>query len=274
MIARVCVLSLIAILSVPAGARAVELDGAFTQGGLVVGRTDPGAEVRLDGTPIRVGGDGIFLLGFGRDAPASAELDVRAPSGGLERKQLVIKPRTYKISRIDGLPSRQVTPDPEALARIRADNAAIGEARRRDSDETGFLGGFSWPVVGRLSGVYGSQRILNGKPRSPHNGVDVAAAEGTDVRAPAAGVVALAYPDMFYTGKTLIIDHGHGLTSVYAHLDAISVKDGQRVAKGELIGKVGRTGRATGPHLHWGVTLRSTHLDPALLTGPMPKAEN
>lgn len=271
--ARVAALALAVILAAPSGANAVDLSGAFTQGGLVVGRTDPGAAVRLDGVPVRVGRDGIFLLGFGRDAPASAELDVRLPSGGHEREHVTIQPRQYQISRIDGLPSRQVTPDPEALARIHADSAAIGEARRHDSDETGFLGGFSWPVVGRVSGVYGSQRILNGKPRSPHNGVDVAAAEGADVRAPAAGVVTLAHLDMFYTGNTLILDHGHGLTSVYAHMNAIAVKDGQRVAKGDPIGKVGRTGRATGPHLHWGVTLHSTHLDPALLAGPMPAVE-
>lgn len=261
----------LAVASMPV--RALELDGAMTQGGLVVGRTVPGAEVRLDGKQVRVSDDGVFVLGFGRDAPGAAKLVVVVPDGGRDERMLDIEKRKYKISRIDGLPKKHVTPDPEAVKRIRADNAAIGTARKRDSEKTFFADEFSWPVRGRVSGVYGSQRILNGKPRSPHNGVDVAAPTGTVIAAPAAGVVVLAHPDMFYTGQTLMLDHGHGVTSVYAHMSETLVRPGQTVAKGQRIGKVGKTGRATGPHLHWGVTWFSTHLDPALLTGPMREPE-
>lgn len=250
---------------------AADLRGTFTQGGLVIGQAAPGSTVVFQGRRIPVGPDGSFLLGFGRDAKPRAELSVVAPDGTHDHRTLAIKQRQYKISRVDGLPRRHVTPDPKAVKRIRADNVLISRIRGLDSDVYGFLDGFAWPVQGRVSGVFGSQRILNGKPKSPHNGVDVAAPEGTLIRAPAAGVVAMTHDDMFYTGKTVMVDHGRGLTSVYAHMSAILVLDGQKVAKGDPIGRVGKSGRATGPHLHWGVTVRSTHLDPMLLTGPMPK---
>ncbi len=250
--------------------QAFELDGAFTQGGLVVGRTEPGSTVAVDGRPVRVSAGGRFILGFGRDAADRAVIEVSHPGGGTESRTIEVAKRQYPVQRIDGLPSAQVTPDTEALKRIKADNARIGEARTLDTDEPYFASGFAWPLVGRISGVFGSQRILNGEARRPHNGVDVAAPAGTLVRAPADGVVAMADEDMFFTGKTLMIDHGHGLTSVYAHMSAILVAEGRPVARGEPIGRTGMSGRATGPHLHWGVTLFATHLDPALLAAPMP----
>ena len=184
---------------------------------------------------------------------------------------LRITQREYKIQRIDGLPQKKVTPDPASVKRISIENAMIKKVRAVDTDRAYFASGFDWPVKGPISGVFGSQRVLNGKPKNPHNGVDVAAPQGTAIVAPADGVVALVHGDMFYTGKTVMIDHGHGLTSVYAHMSAILVKDGQKVTRGTPIGKIGKTGRVTGPHLHWGVTLFGTHLDPRLLTGPMPK---
>ncbi len=250
-------------------AQALELDGALTQGGLVVGRAAPGAQVAIEGRKVRVSKDGFFLMGFGRDAPAKVKLVVTRPDGGVQSRVLEVAGREYEIQRIDGLPKRQVTPNPKALLRIKADNAKIGAVRRLDTDRAYFVSGFAWPVRGRISGVYGSQRILNGKPKRPHNGVDIAAPRGEPVKAAADGAVALAHPDMFYTGKTMLIDHGHGLTSVYAHMSEILVAQGQWVAKGQVIGKVGASGRATGPHLHWGVTLKKTHLDPALLAGKM-----
>ncbi len=265
----VAAVATVAALSAAPLAADVSLDGAFVQGGLVIGRTEPGSRVALDGRPLRVSADGLFLIGFGRDAVPAARLVVRHADGRLTERRLDIARRTYEISRVDGLPERKVTPRPEDLERIKADNAKIAAARAADSAETFFEVGFAWPVKGRLSGVYGSQRILNGRPRSPHNGVDVAAPKGTPVAAVSGGRVALAEADMFLTGKTVMIDHGHGLTSVYAHMDAITVEKGQIVARGQPIGAVGMTGRATGPHLHWGVTLFRTHLDPALVAGPM-----
>ncbi|HER26318.1 MAG TPA: M23 family metallopeptidase [Rhodospirillales bacterium] len=253
----------------PTMAMALELTGNFTQGGLILGQTEIGSRIDLDGTPVKVGDDGRFLLGFGRDAKPQSELVVIGPNGLRGVRALKIEPRTYKVQRIDGLAKRKVTPDPEDTARIIADNKGIKRVRDTLSIRSDFLSGFIWPVRGPISGVFGSLRVLNGIPKNPHNGVDVAAPQGTVIVAPADGIVALAQNDMFYTGKTLMIDHGLGLTSVYAHMSAILVKEGDRVTQGTPIGKIGKTGRVTGPHLHWGVTLKRTHLDPMLLTGPM-----
>ena len=261
---------LVALLALPA--HALELNGVFKQGGLVVGQTEPGAMVMLNGEPIEVAPNGAFLIGFARNAKPDAVLDVVA-NGKTERRTLTIVPQNYKIQRIDGLPSRKVTPKPQDVARIQADNTKIGAVRRSMSLDPRFLSGFTWPVIGPISGVFGSQRILNGKPKSPHNGVDVAAPIGATITAPAGGVVALVHPDMFYTGKTVMVDHGLGLTTVYAHMDSIAVIEGQVVNQDEVLGTVGKTGRATGPHLHWGMTWKSTHLDPMLATGPMPKSD-
>ncbi len=246
------------------------LDGNMTQGGLVIGKAEPGARVSIGGTAVRVSGDGAFLIGFGRDAKPVVRLRVTHPDGTRTEKALNVAPRKYQVQRIDGLPSRQVTPTkPEDLKRIRQDNARIAAVRKLDSGRSDFASGFQWPATGPISGVFGSQRILNGKPRNPHNGVDIAAPRGSTVTAAADGTVALVHPDMFFTGKTVMIDHGHGLSSVYVHMDEILVTQGQRVTKGTPIGIVGKTGRTTGPHLHWGVSLFGTHLDPALLVGPM-----
>lgn len=258
------------LLTANAAAGTLSLDGPPIQGGLMIGSTDPGTKVTVEGRPVRVSGEGAFLVGFGRDAKKTVRLRLDHPDGTRTEKTLSVKGRDYQVQRIDGLPERQVTPrKPEDLARIRDDNAKIAEVRKMDTAQTWFASGFQWPAIGPISGVFGSQRILNGKPRRPHNGVDVAAPRGSTVTAAADGVVALVHPDMFYTGKTVMIDHGHGLSSVYVHMDGILVVDGQWVAKGTPIGIVGKTGRVTGPHLHWGVSLFGTHLDPALLAGPM-----
>lgn len=258
---------LILVFALPA--HALDLNGAFKQGGLVIGQTEPGAKVALDGEPVTVGANGVFVIGFARDAKPQAVLEVVNGAESVTRT-LTIKKQTYKIQRIDGLPERKVTPKPEDVKRIQSDNAKIWGVRGSMSSETRFLTGFKWPVKGPISGVFGSQRILNGKPRNPHNGVDVAAPTGTPIVAPADGVVALVHADMFYTGKTVMIDHGLGLTTVYAHMDSISVIEGQVLNQGDPIGTVGNTGRSTGAHLHWGMTWKSVHLDPMLATGPMP----
>ena len=194
------------------------------------------------------------------------------PDGRRERRVLRVEPRAYDIQRIDGLPPRKVTPrSKEDLARIEADVRMVRQARAIDDPRTDFLGGFRWPTTGRISGVYGSQRILNGEPRRPHFGIDIAAPTGTKVVAPADGVVTLVHPDMFFSGGTMIVDHGHGLSSAFLHLSRILVKQGERVVLGQPIAEVGSTGRSTGPHLDWRINLFDRRLDPSLLVGPMPR---
>ncbi len=253
----------------PLAAHELRLEGPLIQGGLVIGATEPDAEVRIDGRRVRVSAEGLFLIGFGRDEKGPVVQELRHADGGVTTRRLVIGPREYRLQRIDGLPAKMVTPDAESLARIQREGALIAAVRAKDNPEPLFAGGFVWPARGPISGVYGSQRILNGEPRRPHFGVDVAAPEGAPVTAPADGIVALAEGDLYYTGGTVMLDHGHGLTSVYSHMSAVAVTLGQRVAQGDIIGRVGATGRVTGAHLDWRVNLFKTRLDPALLVGPM-----
>jgi murein DD-endopeptidase MepM/ murein hydrolase activator NlpD len=260
---------LLLLVAVPARADEVTLTGPLVQGGLVIGRAPPGTSVVFDGRALRVGEDGRFLIGFGRDT-TSATLALTYPDGRRETRALAVQRRAWLVQRVDGLPPQTVTPDEAELQRIRDEAALVAEARRRDSAAPLFGTGFIWPAVGPISGVYGSQRILNGQPRAPHYGVDIAVPTGTPVMAAADGVVSLVHEDMFLTGKTLILDHGFGLNTVYYHLSAITVAPGQRVKQGETIGRVGATGRATGAHLHWGMNLFDIRLDPALVVPPMP----
>ncbi|MDX1434020.1 MAG: M23 family metallopeptidase [Gammaproteobacteria bacterium] len=254
-----------------AAADSLVLDGPLVQGGLVVGRTLPGARVELDGRAVRVSAQGVFLVGFDRDALPQALLEVELPDGTRERRELAVRARSYDIQRIDGLPPRQVTPSAEDLERIRREIALVKAARARDDARTDFLGGFQWPASGRITGVYGSQRILNGEPRRPHYGVDVAAPVGTEVVAPAAGVVTLTHDDMFFSGGTLIVDHGHGLSSSFLHLSEILVEEGDRVEQGQPIARIGASGRVTGAHLDWRMNLGDARVDPQLLVGPMAR---
>lgn len=252
-----------------------QLSGNFIQGGLVVGSAPPGSRVVQDGEPVRVSRHGDFLLGFDRDAAAESRLTVTLPSGEAVDKVLEVRPRDYRIQRIDGLPQGKVTPrSPEDLERIRRDAVAVKKARAQDDDRQDFLAGFDWPALGPISGVYGSQRILNGEPRRPHFGVDVAGPVGTPVHAPAGGIVTLADPDLFFSGGTLIIDHGHRLSSSFLHLHKLHVTVGQRVEKGDLIAEIGATGRVTGPHLDWRMSLRGRYVDPQLLAPPMPASSS
>jgi murein DD-endopeptidase MepM/ murein hydrolase activator NlpD len=183
---------------------------------------------------------------------------------------LDIATREYRIQRVEGVPQRTVTPDPADLERIRRESALVQAARKNSSSNTDFFAGFQWPVKGPISGVYGSQRVYNGVPGRPHYGVDVAVPKGTPVGAPAAGVVVLAEPDLFYSGGTIIIDHGAEVSSTFLHLSAVSVEVGSRVEAGDIVGQVGSTGRATGPHLDWRMNWRKQRVDPQLLVPPMP----
>ena len=249
----------------------VHLDGPRLQGGLLRGRVPPDSAVEYAGDAVRVSKDGWFLVGFGRDAPPEAELVVVFPDGRREQQVLKVDRREYDIQHIDGLPARKVTPSEKDLVRIRAEVHMVKQARGIDDPRADFLGGFRWPIKGRISGVYGSQRILNGEPRRPHFGIDIAAPTGTKVGAPADGVVTMVHPDMFFSGGTMIVDHGHGLSSAFLHLSRILVEKGDRVVQGQAIAEVGSTGRSTGPHLDWRINLFDRRLDPSLLVGPMPK---
>ncbi len=266
-------LALLAQLGSPGGNAAAGdllLEGTWRQGGLVLGRSGPGAVVEMDGKPVRVSPEGYFLLAFGRKAALEHQLKVVLPDGAGESRVLEVKPREYRIQRINGLPKSKVAPSRKHLERIRKEAAMAGKARERDDPRTDFLDGFQWPVVGPISGVYGSQRVLNGKPRRPHYGVDIAMPTGTPVRAPAAGIITLVHPDMFFSGGTLILDHGHGLSSSFLHLSRILVKEGDSVRQGDVIAEIGATGRVTGAHLDWRMNLFRTRIDPQLLAGAMP----
>ncbi len=271
---KALVLGLIVLLfSGAPGAQELRLEGRLIQGGLIQGVTEPDAEVLFEGRTIRVSDAGQFLIGFGRDETGPFELEVRHPNGVITRRSLAIEAREYDIQRIDGLPQNMVSPDPETLDRIQREGAVIAAARARDSAEPRFAGGFVWPAIGPISGVYGSQRILNGEPKRPHFGVDVAGPVGTPVTAPAVGIVVLAEDDLYYTGGTVMLDHGHGLTSIFLHMSEVTVRLDQRVAQGDLIGRIGASGRVTGPHLDWRMNLFKTRLDPQLLVGPMPSGQ-
>jgi murein DD-endopeptidase MepM/ murein hydrolase activator NlpD len=247
------------------GALGLELQGPLIQGGVVLGRTVPGTPVTLDGRPVRVAADGLFVIGFDRDAPETHSLKV-----GQELRELQIARREYDIQRVTGIAQRIMSPSAEDLARIQREAQLVADARRRDDARSDFAAPFQWPITGRISGVYGSQRFYNGEPSRPHYGVDVAAPVGAPVRAPAPGIVTLAQPDLFYSGGTVIIDHGHSLSSSFLHLSKVLVEVGQRVEPGDLIAEVGATGRATGPHLDWRMNWRDAKIDPQLLAGKMP----
>jgi murein DD-endopeptidase MepM/ murein hydrolase activator NlpD len=256
-------------------AAAVELNGPLTQGALITGTTAPGTAVTFEDRELRVDPQsGTFVFGIGRDHGAEAVLTLTHPDGQVETKVLAVAPRQWRIERIEGLPPSKVTPPLEVLARIRREGALINAARARDSATMTFADGFILPATGRLSGFYGSQRILNGKPRRPHLGLDVAGSVGTPVHAAAAGEVVLAEADLFYTGGTIAIDHGHGLTTIYSHMNSVDVKVGDSVAQGAPIGTIGATGRATGPHLDWRINWFNVRLDPQLvLENPLPSGE-
>ena len=266
---RAFFVSLLLVAAGAAHAGEIMLDGAATQGGLMRGMTAPGATVTVDGKAVRVAGDGGFVFGFGRDHGPQAVVEARFSDGAVARETVAVAARRYDEQRIDGLPPAMVTPNAETLARIRAEAARVRAARAHDTDALDFCAGFAWPALGPISGVYGSRRILNGEPRRPHFGVDVAAPEGAPVRAAAAGMVRLA-ADLYYSGNTVIIDHGFGLSTTYLHLRDSAVAPGQRVARGDIIGAVGATGRAKGVHLDWRLNWFDTRLDPALVVGPMP----
>ncbi len=246
---------------------------AIPQGGVLALEVSPDTQVWFNEKPVFVSAAGLAIIALHRD-DTQAQLKLVSVGGVETSRALDVTMREYRIERIDGLPPAKVTApmDPKIRERIRNEAAEIRAARKKLDDRQDFLNGFIWPVEGRISGVYGSQRVLNGEPKTPHYGVDVAVPTGTSVVAPADGKVIYANTDMYYSGGTLVIDHGHGLSSTFLHLSKIEVTVGQVVKQGEIVARVGSTGRSTGPHLDWRMNLgSSTRIDPQLLVQPMQK---
>ena len=239
--------------------------GAMMQGSLAMGSAPPGSLVALDGRPLRVTADGRFAFGFGPDQTKASLVTVRYPEGGGDSRNFTPTPRQYEVQRVNGLPQKTVTPPPEVSARIAREAETIYLARLTDTAGTDFLAGFDWPAPGIESGVFGSLRIDNGIPMAAHYGVDMAAPIGTPIQAPADGEVSIS-DDYYLDGGFTLIDHGQGVSTSYLHQSKRLVKVGEAVKRGQRIGLIGATGRATGPHLHWAMNWFEVRLDPSLST--------
>ena len=254
--------------------KSIEFNGKFFQGHFIVGKTDPSAKIIIDKKDVKVSKEGYFVFGIDRDR----KFDLKITKILDNKKEIIVKKiykRKYNIQRIDGLPENKVTPPESVYKRIKEENNKIGEARAINSDLSFFKDNFIMPVDGIISGVYGSQRILNGKPRWPHYGIDIAAKKGTPIKSSGRGIVTLAEKDLYYTGGTIIMDHGHGISTIYSHLEDVLVLVGDQINQGDIIGTVGSTGRSTGPHLDFRVNWFQTRLDPmsntAICTDSKPK---
>ena len=238
---------------------------AVSQGAMVVGKVPAGSSVRYAGRTLRVTGYGTVVFGVGRDEAGPLNVEVQAPGAPPRQVRIAVTARDWPIQRINGVPPATVNP-PKAIAeRIAREQAQVSAVRTRDDARTGFAQAFAWPVQGRISGRFGNQRVYNGTPKAAHSGMDIAAPNGTPVKAPADGVVTFAAPDLYLTGGTLVLDHGHGISSNFLHLSRLNAKVGDVVKKGEVIAAVGSTGRSTGPHLHWGMNWFDVRIDPLLV---------
>ena len=242
-------------------ANAVEFNGKFIQGHFILGKTSPDSLIKIDDKKVKVSKEGFFVFGLDRDRKFDVTISVTNSNSNKKIIKKVLK-RKYKIQRIDGLDEKKVTPPEEVYNRIKKENNEIGKARSINSDLDFFKNKFIMPVDGIISGVYGSQRILNGKPKWPHYGIDIAAKQGTEIKASGSGIVTMSEGDLYYTGGTIIMDHGHGISTIYSHLEKLMVKVGDKIEQGEIIGTVGSTGRSTGPHLDFRVNWFQTRLDP------------
>jgi murein DD-endopeptidase MepM/ murein hydrolase activator NlpD len=256
----------------------ISLPKSVTQGDLVIGRVMAASKVTLRDIPeenssgidlpeleLKLAPDGLIVFGVGRDETGMKRITIKYPDRETTALNIIINTRKFNIEDIKGVPQNTVTPPPEIAARIEREQAEVIAARLLNDDRRDFNTKFIWPVQGRVSGVYGSQRIYNGTPKSWHSGLDVAAAQGMPIKAPAGGIITFAKPDLYLTGGTVLIDHGMGISSNFLHLSRLDVKAGDRVEQGQIIGLVGATGRATGPHMHWGMNWLKVRIDPQLL---------
>ena len=238
---------------------------SVSQGTLVFGKVPPGSRVRYRDRALRTTGYGTVVFGVGRDETGPLKVDVTTPSGRTESVSIAVTPRDWPVERVNGVPPKTVNPPPAIAARIEREQAMVTAARVRDDERADFALPFQWPVQGRISGRFGNARVYNGQPGAGHSGMDIAAPNGAPIKAPAGGIVTFASPDLYLTGGTVLLDHGHGVSSNFLHLSRIDVKVGDRVEPGQVIGAVGATGRATGPHLHWGMNWFDVRIDPLLV---------
>ena len=247
---------------------AIVVPPSVPQGSLLIGFAPPGSTLNYAGRNVRIARDGRFVIGVAREQTGVVALKLIKPDGSDSALTIPIVPRSFPVERVEGVPEKTVNPPPDIAARIEHEQSEVEAVRTRDDDRTDFEMSFVWPVKGRISGVFGSQRIYNGTPKSAHSGVDIAAPQGTPIHAPAGGIVTFANPDLYLTGGTVLIDHGHGVSSNFLHMSRIDVKVGDRVEQGQVIGLVGATGRANGPHMHWGMNWFDVRVDPMLLMTP------
>jgi biotin carboxyl carrier protein len=247
-----------------ADARSV-FPASASQGALVIGKVAPGSRVQYGGRTLRVSGYGSVVFGIGRDERGPLRIVVQHADGRSEDIAIAVTPRDWPIERVNGVPPKTVNPPPAIAERIKREQAQVTAARDRDDDRTDFAAPFIWPVQGRISGRFGNARMYNGQAGAGHSGMDIAVPTGTPVKAPAAGVVTFAAPDLYLTGGTVLLDHGYGVSSNFLHLSRVDVKVGDRIAQGQVLGAVGATGRATGPHLHWGMNWFDVRVDPLLV---------
>ncbi|PPU87647.1 peptidase M23 [Xanthomonas euvesicatoria pv. citrumelonis] len=248
-----------------AAATDVVFPQSASQGALVIGKVPAGSKVQYAGRNLRVSGYGSVVFGIGRDATGPLQVQITQPDGSTRTVSIAVTPRDWPVERVNGVPPKTVNPPAEIAARIKREQAQVTAARDRDDARTDFAQPFIWPVQGRISGRFGNARVYNGQPGAGHSGMDIAVPTGTPVKAPAAGVVTFAAPDLYLTGGTVLLDHGFGVSSNFLHLSRIDVKVGDRVEQGQVIAAVGATGRATGPHLHWGMNWFDTRIDPLLV---------
>jgi len=242
----------------------LEVEGQWSPGGMLIGKTQAGARISVQGRELTADSHGRFVFGLGRDFEGNLELQVSA-EGGIRTESFSVSSRTYELQRINGVAKKYVSPPENVLSRIRREAARIRKARETHSSLPYFAQPFIWPAEGPVTGVYGSQRIFNDVPKRPHYGLDIAGPVGTPIIAPASGVVTLVDNDMYYSGGTLLVDHGQGISSTFIHLSKVRVVVGQAVKQGELIAEMGATGRATGSHLDWRINWFDQRLDPYLL---------
>lgn len=266
---KLSVFSLVLLLFISrCDAALLEIKGEWQQGAVIIGRVAKDTQVEFKQRKLQLTPEGEFVIGLGRDAPATATITT-INKGNIEKHNFAVKQRTYEIQRVEGVPQATVEPNPEQETRIKREAALVAAARTADLPLNFFTQRFQWPLVGPISGVYGSQRVYNGIPKTPHFGLDIAMPVGTTVKAPASGMVTLVHPDMFLSGGTLIIDHGHGLSSTFIHLSKILVKEGDKISQGQVIALVGQTGRASGPHLHWAMNWFDERVDPQVMVKPL-----
>ncbi len=255
--------SIFSVFFIISNVKAFELCGEIKQGEFVIGKAKDATKISLNDEDILLSKDGYFLLAFGRDEKNTQKLTVTTDED--INYSFDVGTTKWDVQNIKGVPPRKVEPSDSDLAAIELERKVVRASLKGVKDNTSWLSGFIMPIEGRISGKFGGQRIMNKVPKNPHQGMDIAAKEGTPIKASADGEVVLAYPDLFYSGNVVVIDHGFGLQTIYAHMKDMKVTKGQKVSQGDIIGTVGMTGRATGPHLHWGASLRNVRFNPQSL---------